>query len=248
MKQINFVKFMILIIMLGTATRVFATPSTTYWTPDVMDIQAYGIPHLGIDNYFTIDNRANGGSAFPTDLGLTMGVLPFDKIQMEVGVDAMEPSPYPYMFNAKIGTPEGLLFKGSPGWGVGVFDVGTEPTVTGYDIGYVLVGKTVPYLGRLTVSYYYGNHGTLVSSKGNPENQGWMVAFDRTLITLNSPWIYSIAIAGDYASGKNYIGGGGFGLYFNFTPNIDLLTGPVWFNDVKMNGDWKWTTQLDINF
>jgi hypothetical protein len=37
------------------------------------------------------------------------------------------------------------------------------------------------------------------------------------------------------------------GLYYYFTKNIDLLTGPVWFNDEGINGKWKWTVQLDIN-
>jgi len=55
-------------------------------------------------------------------------------------------------------------------------------------------------------------------------------------------------LAADYASGKNYIGGGGFGMYHYFTKDISLLTGPVWFNDHAINGQWKWTVQLDINF
>ena len=45
-----------------------------------------------------------------------------------------------------------------------------------------------------------------------------------------------------------FIGGGGFGMYYFFTKDISLLTGPVWFNDHVINGGWKWTTQLDINF
>jgi hypothetical protein len=49
------------------------------------------------------------------------------------------------------------------------------------------------------------------------------------------------------ASGKNFIGGG-VGLYVYFTPDIDLLMGPVWFHDARLNGDMKWTVQLDINF
>ena len=49
------------------------------------------------------------------------------------------------------------------------------------------------------------------------------------------------------ASGKNVIGAGGFGVYYFFTKDIRLLTGPVWFNETAINGTWKWTTQLDIN-
>src|ERR1039457_4109396 len=84
-----------------------ATPSTTYWTPDTTDIQGYNVLHLGIDNYFTVlRKQSNGAGAFPTDLQAEYGILPFDKLQAEVGIDYLEPSDYPFMFNAKIGTPE----------------------------------------------------------------------------------------------------------------------------------------------
>ncbi len=78
-----------------------------------------------------------------------------------------------------------------------------------------------------------------------------MVAFDRGFLPAKDAEgnEYSkVVLAADYASGKNSIGGGGAGLYYYFTKNIDLLTGPVWFNDKGINGDWKWTTQIDINF
>ena len=62
-----------------------ATPSTTYWTPMTVDIQPYGVLHIGVDNYFTVFRKAaDGGGSFPTDFGLTMGVLPFEKVQMEI--------------------------------------------------------------------------------------------------------------------------------------------------------------------
>ena len=41
---------------------------------------------------------------------------------------------------------------------------------------------------------------------------------------------------------------GGFGIYHFFNKDISLLSGPVWFNDHVINGGWKWTVQLDINF
>jgi len=55
-------------------------------------------------------------------------------------------------------------------------------------------------------------------------------------------------LAADYASGKNAIAGGGFGIYYYFNRNASLLIGPVWFNDRGINGTIKWTTQIDINF
>ena len=47
---------------------------------------------------------------------------------------------------------------------------------------------------------------------------------------------------------SNAIGGGGLRAYYFFTKDISLLNGPVWFNDHAFNGQWKWTTQVHINF
>lgn len=237
----------------------FATPSSTYWTPMVMDIQPYKVVHLGIDNYFATTNKSRtedidrgvGNGSFPTDVGLTMGVLPYEKIQMEVGIDALYPSQHPYYFNAKIGAPEGALFKGAPALQIGIFNVGTTKDVTNQDIVYGVIGKTIPGVGRLTAGPYSGNSKVLINANGEKQNTGYMVAFDRGFMPAKdsagneyNKWVF----AADYASGKNALGGGGFGTYYYFTKDISLLTGPVWFNEKAINGAWKWTTQLDINF
>lgn len=223
-----------------------ATPSTTYWTPGTMDIQAPGVWHLTLDNYFTVGRGAlgNGGESFPTDFGLTYGFKLSHKLQGEVGFDLLEPSDDPVFFNGKIGFAEGALGKGAPGVQVGVFNAGTRRGTTNQNVLDLIVGKTLPHgMGRLHAAVYYGNPGVLRSSKGERENTGFMVAYDRYLDSKHK-WM----LAGDYASGKNAIGGGGVGIYHFFTPNIDLLVGPVWFNDRGINGNMKWTTQLDVNF
>lgn len=243
---------LILGLVLLTGTAAFATPSTTYWTPMVMDIQGYMVPHLGIDNYFTTGKRSTTGEqgAFPTDIGVTMGVLPFEKIQMEVGIDALYPSDYPYYFNAKIGALEDALFKWAPALQVGIFNVGTKSKMTNQNIVYGVIGKTIPGVGRLSAGPYIGNGKVLLAKDGTKENKGYMVAFDRGFMPVkdHDGEYNKFVFAADYASAKNAIGGGGFGLYYFFTKNISLLTGPVYFNEKAINGTWKWTTQLDINF
>ena len=228
-----------------------ATPSTTYWTTDTTDIQAYRVLHIGIDNYFTVQRKqSDGAGSFPTDSQLEVGVLPFDKVQAEVGVDYMEPQDDPLMFNAKIGSPEGAWFAGSPALNVGIFDIGTRRGVTDYDIVDVMVGKTIPVLGRLFVGGYAGNRATLVNGEGDPDNVGVMIAMDHGFLPVKDKGgdeYNRLVFAADWASGKNAIGGGGAGLYYYFTKNISLLTGPVFFNDEDLNGKWKWTMQLDIN-
>lgn len=242
------VNITVLLLLAGIA---YATPSTTYWTPATTDIQPYGVMHLGIDNYFTVFKKeAKGGGSFPVDFGLTMGVLPYEKIQMELGVDLLESSDYPLYFNAKLGTPEDSLFSGSPALNVGIVNVGTKNNVTNQNIIHVMAGKTIPGLGRFFAGYYTGNKKVLVNKDGNKANTGFMIGFDRGFMAVkdkDGSEYSKLVLAADYATGKNAFGGGGIGLYYYFTKDISLLTGPVWFNEEALNGKWKWTLQLDVN-
>jgi len=281
LKRINsLISSLVVVLLFGLyATSAHATPSTELWTPAIMDIQPFGVWHLGIDNYFTVGrgNSSNvspvtGNSlplAFPTDIGLTVGVLPFEKLNGEIGIDLLEPVQFictrpdacttvtdALLFNGKVGVPEGALFTESPGINVGIFNAGTVRHVTNMNIVDLIVGKTIPVVGRIHVGGYYGNPGSdLMHRGGNPanskENTGWMVAYDRGFWNVKDAAgnEYSkFSLLADYASGRNFIGGGAVGIGINFTKDIDILTGPVWFNDQDINGRWKWTTQLDINF
>ena len=168
---------------------------------------------------------------------------------MEVGVDLLESSDYRLFFNAKAGSPEGVLFGGSPALYVGVFTLGTESGVTNQNVLYGTVGKTIPKLGRLSAGPYIGNGDVLINGRGDEENTGFMVAFDRGFwpASTDKGSFNRFVLATDYASGHNALGGGAVGIYYNLHPDISLLTGPVWFNDENINGKWKWTIQLDAN-
>ncbi|MBI5561140.1 MAG: hypothetical protein HY883_07715, partial [Deltaproteobacteria bacterium] len=201
----------------GMWNKALATPSTTYWTPAVSDVQPYGVLHLGIDNYFTVAKRSNSAD-LPTDVGLTIGVLPYDKIQLEIGIDWFEPSTDPLYFNAKLGTPEGALFEGSPAINLGIFNAGADSKTsdgdgrTDFNIVDLIVGKTLPAnLGRVHVGVYQGKKTVLVDKNGSKENTGFMVGYDKGFMPAKddkgeySKWV----VAADYASGDNAIGGGG---------------------------------------
>jgi hypothetical protein len=235
------------VCMLGLFTVSFATPSTELWTSCTTDIQPFGVAHIGIDNYFTAFRKtADGAGAFPADLGLTMGIFPFSKVNMEIGIDIMEPLDFPLFANAKIGVPENGLFKGQPGVATGIFNVGTEKDMTDYNIAYGAIGKTIPVIGRICFGGYIGKKMTLAGET----NRGITVAYDRAFLPTGSAGgadYNRLLVCADWASGRNYYGGGGVGLAWYFTENISLLTGPVFFNDEALNGKWKWTVQLDIN-
>ncbi len=238
----------LLALACGTA---HATPSSTVWTNMTLDLQSYGVVHVGVDNYFTVARKAaQGGGSFPTDLGLTVGVLPFEKFQMEVGVDVVEASDNPVYFNLKMGSPEGVLFKGSPALELGIFNVGTKKDVTDQNVVDLIIGKSFQGVGRFSAGPYIGNDRLLVDSKGKKDNTGWMAAFDRGFHPAqgaDGTQFNRFVVAADYASGDNAIGGGSIGAYYFFTKDISLLLGHVWFNDEGVNGKPKWTIQLDIN-
>jgi hypothetical protein len=241
----------LVLFFMGASTSGSATPSSTMWTPMTLDIQSYGVLHIGVDNYFTVFRKFDGGAgAFPTDAGLTLGILSSSKIQAEVGVDLLGPADYPWVFNAKIGAPEEALGRHAPALQVGVFGVGTKGDVTNQNVFYGVVGKSLLPFGRVSAGPYVGNGDVLRDAGGNEENSGFMVGYDRGFAPAKDgrgPEYSQVVFAADYASGENAIGGGGAGIYYFFRRNISVLTGPVWFNEEAINGKWKWSIQLDIN-
>src|SRR6476646_7812932 len=131
-------------MLLGfTAVAAHATPTTTVWAPSTTAIQPFLTPHLTYDTYFWKGAGAGqaGSPVYPITTGLTMGVLPWDNLQLEVGFDLLLPSNDPALFNAKLGVPEDKLFSFQPSLAVGIFGVGTKKSTatalgTDYDILY----------------------------------------------------------------------------------------------------------------
>jgi hypothetical protein len=178
----------------------------------------------------------------------TVGILPFKKVQAEVGVDYFANTAHPWLFNARIGTPENSFFKGQPTLALGIMNAGGKFSSgrADADVAYLVVGKTIPKLGRVSAGPYIGNHAVLVNGKGEPHNYGYMVAVDHGFLPTKEEY-NRLVFAADYASGKNVVGAAGAGLYYFFTKDISLLVGPTFFNDQTINGKWKMSVQLDVN-
>jgi hypothetical protein len=226
----------------GATAPAQATPSTVFYTVATPYIQPFAVPHLTYDSYFS------GSAAFPADVGLTAGLLPYKKIQAEVGFDLFYPGSDPFQLNFKAGVPEGAFGKYIPGITAGIFGMGFKSNVNNYDILHFEIGKTFPRIGTVSIGGYKGLKPKLLrSATGKNQDLGYMVSFYRTL----EPWTERIAVTADYMSGKNVFGGGGAGLYFWFTKSIAVITGWVWFNDQKLNQPFRdgvFTIQLDIDF
>jgi hypothetical protein len=224
------------VLVCSGSLNVFATPSTIIWIPSV-DFQPYGVYHLGIDNYSYDFNsgKSYSGTAFPTDLGLTVGVLPFSTVQAEIGVDYFTPQWSPFSLNAKIGVPEGALADWSPAIAVGGFGFGFSKKVTDYNIVYGIVGKTLPVVGRIEAGLFTGNKDLL-----GPDYKGFMLSWDRMIPEISD----NLWLAIDYQSGKSGFGAFSYGFAWSFSKNVSVI-----FARDEFNADipGAFTMQLDIN-
>ncbi len=232
----------------------YPTPSTQIWIPST-DFQKWKTGHLGLDNFIRTSkiNGVRGAGIY--DIGLTTGLLPFDKVQGEDGVDYLSMGDsnyddYPMYFNAKIGMPEDAIFKGSPAFAVGAYNWGTKKNLTNYNVLYGVMARTVPFIGRISVGYYSGNSKVLVDENLNKANAGILLSWDRTITEISD----KLWLAVDYQGGMNYLGVLNIGASWAFSKNVCVIFGyDIWnnkkayYNTNDQNAN-SFTAQVDINF
>ena len=250
------------VFTLSFSGAALATPSTQIWIPSP-DVKAGGEIHFDIDNYIRFSPKTTSNANI-YNAGVLVGVLPFEKIKLEVGADMVvsglqsdtQADNHPFYFNAKLGTPEDVFFKGMPSLAVGVYNMGLydkpqNGLSTRQNIAYGLVGKTLPVVGRFSAGGYHGSGRAL----GVGKNTGAMASWDRTMEEISDKLWLSV----DYMSGNNANGALSFGGSWAFTKNISVLVGTVIFNPfyktsaadstgMPPGGKPAFTTQLDINF
>lgn len=237
------------ILLIGATDQVQATASTHIWAPST-DIQAYKLMHMTVDMYLPIEGDALG-SRIPsvTNLGLTIGVLPFQKINMEIGFDHKSGlgnlDNYPLYGNAKVGIPENALFKFSPALAVGVFDIGTKADLTDFNIIYFKAARTLNVgttsLGRFSVGYFTGNDKLLLDDRGEKDNTGLLAAWERTM----TEWSDKLWLCAEYMGSESAYGTFNVGLAWKFAPNVAVVGGVNVFNNSDLASTS--TIQVDID-
>lgn len=239
----------------GTA---FATPSTQVWIPST-DVQAFKTVHLNVDSYIRTKNNPDGSRSNPLYvIGPTFGVSPFEKVQAEIGFDLMYSGTTatgpdgntvnldsnPFYGHAKIGTPEGALFAGSPALAAGIYNAGTRRKVTDQNIAYAQAAKTVPVLGRLSAGWFVGNSYLLNDAEGNNDASGVLLSWDRTMTEISD----KLWLAVDYQGTKSAMGALSFGASWAFAKNVSVILGYDVYNSKATGGQNTATVQVDINF
>lgn len=251
-KVISAVSAVSLISMFGAAT-VHATPSTHIWSPST-DVQAYGVVHLTSDIYVPVKKLNDVRQGTITNIGLTSGVLPFEKLGLEVGFDHIE-GQYPLYLNAKLGVPENAFGEFFPALAIGGYAIGTKTggearkdmtpkAGTDYNIYYAKAAKTIGPLGRFSVGFYTGNEKLLVDENGNSSENGILLCWERTISEISENLWASV----DYMGGDSNVGALSYGFAWKFAPNTSVIFGYVdQTNDKVAPGD-TFTVQVDIDF
>lgn len=238
-----------------TASIAAATPSTQVWIPST-DVQAYKTVHLNFDTYLRANTNDDGSRTAPVVvIGPTVGLLPYGKIQAELGFDVInaggDADKHPLYFHGKVGTPEDSLFKFSPAVAVGGYNFGTKSgdarngeLATNQDLVYGLVARTFPGIGRLSAGYFTGNRKVLLDENGNSDEKGVLLSWDRTMTEISD----KLWVAVDYQGSKSYMGALSFGASWAFAKNVSVLLGYDIYNKKATGGENTVTLQLDINF
>lgn len=243
-------------LTLSLSSAAMATYSGQIWIPST-DAKGFKEVNISIDNYIRMTHRGDAGSNY-YDAGVTVGVLPFEKFKLEVGVDyytdnlldgqtGSPASAHPIYFNFKGAIPEDAFFKGMPAIAAGMFGLNTASTALSSNTAYGLIAKTFPVIGRISVGGYNGSQ----NSYPQKHNNGVLASWDRTMSEISD----KLWVAVDYASGNNYFGALSLGASWAFTPNVSLLVGANFYNPfynpqggALPGGKPTITTQLDINF
>lgn len=238
-------------VTLTAAPAALATPSTVVWTPATTYTQPYLVPHLTYDTYFGEQGD------LPATYGLTVGILPYEKVLAEVGFDLFYPgNTFDFLqLNGKVTVVEGALGEWSPGLSVGVANWGFKKDVSDYGLAYAVLTKALGPAGTLGVGGYLGSGSKVLwtGSGGKKEDAGLMASYTSPDFNVDVTGLKKITLGVDYASGKNWFGAVGAAASFYFTDSIALLTGPVFFldKDLYKNGygsDFMWTAQIDVDF
>lgn len=229
---------------------VFATATTHIWAPST-DVQAFKKWHLTADFYAPTESNSDGSRAATiTNAGLTVGVLPFKKLNAEVGFDHKSGlgslDKYPIYFNAKIGIPEDAYGKFFPAVAVGIYDVGTKKGKTDNNVFYGKVAKSFALngfdLGRFSVGGFTGNDKLLLTGSGRKDASGVLVAWERVMKEISD----KLWVCVEYQGTKSVYGALNLGFSWKFADNVSAIFGYDIYNNQDIANTF--TVQIDIDF
>lgn len=240
----------LLVTAFACYSTIEATQTSLFWTNCTTQVLPTGRGQFDLYDYFTVWNKRHHNQFQAPDVGLELGVLSWNYVQVEAGFDFLGGTDDPLLFNVKAAVQEDVLFCGAPSFSFSAFDFGTRyrgDHKTNFNTLGFVVGKTFSVYQPVTI--YTGG---FVGNRTLGQNRGgfWvgLQTFFCPAVDCCGEEYHKWELVADYASGKNNLGGGGVGIGYYFTPHVLLETGPTFFNTRKYNGRWKWSVQIHIQF
>lgn len=230
-------------------TCCYATATTHVWSPST-DVQPYKKWHLTSDFYVpTESNSAGARPSTITNFGLTVGVLPFEKLNAEVGFDHKSGygnlDDYPWYFNTKVGIPENAYGKFFPALAIGIYDVGTKENKTASNIIYAKAAKTFSAgglsLGRVSLGGFRGDEDILLHGDKR-DNKGLLFAWERPMPEISD----KLWLCVEYQGTRSSYGCWNAGFSWKFADNVSTIFGYDFYNDKDLADTY--TVQIDIDF
>lgn len=237
------------VLQLEAPDQALATATTHIWAPSA-DIQPYKKWHLTADLYAPVEKNSDGSRARTiTNAGLTVGVLPFTKLNAEVGFDHKtgygDLDDYPMYFNFKLGIPEdsyGALF---PTIVFGIYDIGTKKNKTDNNVFYGKIAKTLSLrgfkLGRFSLGGFSGNSKLLVHGD-KKDAAGVLLAWERVMTEISD----RLWLCVEYQGTRSAYGALNLGFSWKFAENVSGLFGCQFYNDRDLADTV--TVQMDVDF
>jgi hypothetical protein len=207
--------------------------------------------HITGDSYFSSERDAQGNRPDTiTNEGLTTGILPFGKLNMEIGFDHKSGlgnlDDYPMYFNVKLGVLENTFGNFFPALAAGIYDAGTKHNKTNNNIFYGKTAKTVSAgdlsLGRFSVGYFRGNPKLLLGKDGEKDNSGVFAAWERTMSEISD----KLWLCVEYMGTQSSYGCRTYGFSWKFSDNVSAILGYSRYNNSNLADTI--TLQIDIDF
>jgi hypothetical protein len=227
----------------------FATATTHIWAPST-DVQPYKKWHLTSDYYVSTESNSVGARPNTiTNFGLTVGALPLEKLNAEIGFDHKsgygDLDDYPWYFNVKLGVPENAYGELFPALAAGAYDIGTKENKTASDIVYVKAAKTFSAgglsLGRVSLGGFRGDEDILLHGD-KKDNKGLLFAWERSMIEISD----KLWLCVEYQGTRSSYGCWNVGFSWKFADNVSGLFGYDFYNNHDLADTY--TVQVDIDF
>lgn len=176
------------------------------------------------------------------NIGVTIGVLDYENIKAEVGINYFVREGGLIDLGAKIGFEECVYNQYSPSFAVGVFNAGIktkDEVLSKNNVFYIITSKSF-FLSKVYAGAFHGN-----KTMGEFQS-GSFIGLTQHLIVYNVDETHQrskLDLTGEYVMGDSKFSGAKVELKYLISPNLSIKAGPIWDFKKMTTETSKWSLQ-----